>query len=75
MKKALRIVALAGALTASLFSAQASADLPFCGIANNTPCSIPGATQPCQGYFGEPGGCFCGMTALKWKCIVHLPLG
>ena len=74
MRKALRVSALAGALALSLFSANATADIPYCGSANNTACTTPGAQQPCQGYFGEPGSCFCGHTGLKWKCIVWISL-
>jgi hypothetical protein len=75
MKKALRVFALAGALALSLFSGQASANPPYCANLNNTPCSTPGAQQSCQGYFGEPGGCFCGQTGLKWKCLVYRVVG
>jgi hypothetical protein len=71
MKKALRVFALAGVLALTLFSAKAVA-IPYCGSLNNTACSTPGAQQPCQGYFGEPGGCFCGTTGLKWKCMVYM---
>jgi hypothetical protein len=75
MKKALRVSALAVALTLGFFSVNAKADPPYCASVNNTPCTTPGAQQACQGYFGEPGGCFCGQTGLKWKCYVWPVLG
>ena len=73
MKK-LRLLALAGVLAVALVSPKAALAVPYCASLNNTACSTPGAQQPCQGYFGELGGCFCGTTGLKWKCLVYMPI-
>lgn len=59
MKKALRLIALAGLLTTSwLLTELPSYALPSCGLYQGKPCT--GTSRPrCQLAPGEPAVCFC----------------